>query len=456
MMGAASFTARIRGASLGARVMRSSMLTMGGFGTAQLLRLLSNLVLTRLLFPEAFGMMALVSVLMQGLAMFSDVGVTPAILQSRRGDDRDFLDTAWTIQVIRGVALSATAAALAWPMAWVYGEPQLAHLLPVAGLTLLIAGFNPTTLDTAGRHLLLGRVTVIEVATQVVGLLAAIALAWATGSVWALVASGILSQLVHLVLLRRFLPGTPNRFRWEAPAAQELIRFGKWIFLSTVCGFAFHQGDKILIGRYLPLDLFGIYNIGYFLASFPMLLGGMITRKVLIPVYRESPPTASRANFLKLRRMRAAVTTFLLALLAGAGLLGVWLVHLLYDPRYESAGAVVVILAVGQIPQIVALTYDQAALAAGDSRRFFVLQLARALLMVAGLLVGLETHGLMGALVGQGAAYLAMYPVVLWLARRMGAWDPMHDLLGFGAGLLIALAAIHFNYSDIVALAATS
>ena len=58
-----------------------------------------------LLFPEAFGIMALVSVVLVGLAMFSDVGIGPAISQHKRGDDAAFLDTAWTINVVRGAAL---------------------------------------------------------------------------------------------------------------------------------------------------------------------------------------------------------------------------------------------------------------------------------------------------------------------------------------------------------------
>ncbi|HBM59539.1 MAG TPA: polysaccharide biosynthesis protein [Citreicella sp.] len=440
---------RLNGSSLMARALRSSMLTVGGFGAAQVMRLASNLILTRLLFPEAFGLMALVSVFMMGLQQFSDVGVTPAILQSRRGDERDFLNTAWTIQAVRGAGLWLLACALAWPMAWIYDEPQLLHLLPVASLTLLILGFKPTRMDTANRHLLLGRVTLLDLATQGAGILSAVILAWLTGSVWALVASGILSALIEVLINSRFLPGLRNSFRWEPAAAQELIHFGKWIFLATVCGFFFSQADKILMGKYLPLDHFGIYNIGYFLASFPMLLGSMVTRRILIPIYRETPPTRSRANFLRLRRMRFAVTAPLLLLVTSFAVMGDWLVDVMYDDRYLAAGAVAVIVACMQMPQIIVQTYDQAALAAGDSRSFFVLAAARAVLMVGSILVGLETAGFIGALFGYGAAFLLAYPVVVWLARRMGAWDPLHDLVFAGLGAGCAAFAMWINWESI-------
>lgn len=444
----------LRGDSLIARAARSSALTVAGFGASQVIRLATNLILTRLLFPEAFGLMALVSVVLLGLGQFSDVGIGPSIMQSKRGDDPDFLNTAWTIQAIRGTGLFLAACLLAWPAARFYGEPDLMAMLPVAGLTLLITGFNPTSLETAHRHMRLGRLTAIDIMTQIAGVLIAIALAWWLRSAWALVISGVASALVQLWAYRAFLPGIRNRFRWEPAARRELIRFGKWIFLSTVCGFVFSQSDKIILGRYLELGAFGIYNIGYFLASFPLMLGSMVNQKIVIPIYRECPPAESPENFRALRRMRMPMTAALLLLVTAFSALGVWLVGLLYDARYQGAGAVVVLLALMQIPTIIQLTYDQAALAAGDSRRFFVLTLARAVFMVAGLIGGLEAAGLLGAILGQGLARLAVYPVTVWLARRVGAWDALHDALFALLGLLGAAAALWLNREAVLALAA--
>jgi O-antigen/teichoic acid export membrane protein len=436
------------------RALRSSAINAGGFAANQFLRLLSNLVLTRLLFPEAFGLMALVTVVMVGLSMFSDMGTSPAIMQSKRGDDPDFLNTAWTLQVIRGAALWLTACALAYPIGQLYGEPLLGQILPFAALSLLIAGFNPTKLETANRHLQAGRVTLIDLTMQVCGLIIAITAAWVLQSVWALVISGVAAALIHLILLHLWLPGPGNRLRWEPAARTELVHFGKWIFLSTICGFIVLQGDKLLIGKYLSLDQFGVYNIGYFLASFPLMLGGMVTHKVLIPIYRQSPPDQSRENFLALRRMRMGATFTLVILLITMAAAGPWLVGLLYDDRYQQAGAIVSLLAIMQIPQVITLTYDRAALANGDSRRFFTLSLTRAILLLAALAMGLEVAGLLGAIVGLGLAGVLAYPVVIWLARHQGAWDPLHDLVFTLLGLCGGAAITLLHWEKILTIAA--
>lgn len=444
----------LRGASLAQRALRSSAFTMAGFAGGQALRLASNLILTRLLFPEAFGTMAMVSVFLMALAMFSDVGVGPAIMQSKRGDERAFLDTAWTIQIIRGCSLFVVALGLSWPVARYFGEPDLIYYLPVSALTLVIAGFNPTKLQTANRHMRAGRVTMIELAVQAIGIVIAVALALTFHSVWALVVSGVLSSLAHLLLLYLFLPGPGNRLHWEREAAGELIHFGKWIFLSTICGFAIGQADKVIIGGYLSTYDFGIYSIGFFLASFPLMLGHVVTHRVLIPIYRETPPRQSRENFLALRRMRMPATAALLGIALALAIVGAWVVQLLYDPRYEVAGGIVVVLAVMQTPALIVLTYDQAALASGESRRYFFLAATRAAFIVLGMLAGLNLGGLPGALVGLGAGHLAAYPVVVWLARTEGAWDPFHDAFFALVAAMLGTFAIWLNWPHIVALTA--
>ena len=443
----------ILGDGLKVRALRSMALVTLSIGGAQFLRLLSNLVLTRLLFPEAFGLMAIVAVVTTGAGMLSDVGLKQSVVRCPRGDDPDFLNTVWTLQIIRGCVLFVALLLVAHPIAAFYEEPLLALILPIAGISLFINGFNPTRLDTANRHLLLGRITGIDLSVQVVTLLVAVILAWLLHSVWALVISGVLSSVLLLIAYSALLPGQRNRFLWEKEAATELINFGKWIFLSTICGFLYAHGDKLLLGKYLTLEHFGIYNIGFILASFPFLMGGVLTRKVLIPLYRERPPTESAENFRSLQRMRFILSAGMIALSGSVSLAGVLLIDFLYQPVYAMAGGVVVLIAAMQMPQILVLTYEQAALASGDTRRFFIMSLARAVLMIGFLFAGLNMAGLFGALIGQGVAAVAVYPFVVWLARHSGAWDPKHDaVFAVISASLIALS-LFINYEAVIALA---
>ena len=88
----------------------------------------------------------------------------------------------------------------------------------------------------------------------------------------------------------------------------------------------------------------------------------------------------------------------------------------------------------------------------GQAKPYFVLAFVRATLMVACILIGLKSDGLTGALAGQAAAYLLAYPAVVWLARRMGAWDALHDLVMAAVGLALASFALWLNWSSILTI----
>ncbi len=445
-------TAAFAGQSLMARVLRSASWMLIGQGGSHALRLISNLLLTRLLFPEAFGLMALVSMVIIGLALFSDVGIGPSIQQNERGDDPDFLNTAWTIQVVRGFILWGGTLAMAWPVAQFYGEPDLALYLPLAGVSLVIAGFNPTRIETANRHLLVGRLTVLDLISQILGIVAMVVLALTFKSVMALVMGGVVQALVKLALCHFYLPGPANRFRWERKAGKELIRFGKWIFLSTAFYFATSQGDRAILGKFVSLETLGLYNIGFFLASFPSLLGAAITQRLLIPVYREKPAGQAPENARKLRLLRAGMTTTILSMVLAIALTGPWLVGFLYDDRYLLSGPMTVVISISLIPSVIGLTYDQAALAAGDSRTFFVFTATRAILQTGLFVLGVMQFGLIGGIGAVGLSMLLAYPVLIWLARKHQSWDPLHDLLFGMIGAGGALLALWLHMDQITAL----
>ena len=427
------------------RVMRSSAFTIVGFGAQQILRFGSNLILARLLFPEAFGTMALVTVLLIGLTMLSDLGIQPAIQSSKRGDDPAFLNTAWTLNMIRALCLFIAACALAYPMSLFYHEPMLFQLIPVAAISMLLLALEPTRAETASRHMALGRVTIMEISAQVISIAVMLLLAWWMQSIWALVLGNLVAAGARAGLAWVMLPGISNRLHLDRSSALELVSYGRWIFFSTVAGFIVLQSDKLILGRYLTMEELGLYNIGFFLAGFPLMLGLLLVQRLMIPIYRTSPPKESPENFARLRRIRFMLSAFLIAGVTPLALGGVYIVDLLYDPRYAASGAVTMVVSIALLPQMLGLTYDQVALASGDSRGFFWLNATRAVILVILLLILVPMLGIPGAPVAMASTALLSYPLQLRLARKHGAWDPLHDavMAAIAGALLLLVLSIH-------------
>lgn len=440
------------GDGLKARAMRGTGLTILSMGGANLIRLGSNLVLTRILFPEAFGLMALMQTFIQGLKMLSDTGVGPSIIRSDRGDDADFLNTAWTVQAMRGLLLWVILCALALPLAGIYDEPQLGQMLPVVGISVLISGFATTKIATANRHLALGRLTVVNLSAQLISAVIMIALAWVMQSVWALAIGGLIGAIITTGLQHVALPGLRNRFLWNRSAFTEIFHFGKFIFLSSALGFLINQGDRLVLGRYLELAEFGIYSIGMMLAGLPLMVSRSIVSTVIFPLYRQRPISESEANRRNLFRARRIVVAASLGMASVMAFIGAPLVDLLYDPRYAMAGPVVVLVSLALVPQIMISSYGPAFLAAGDSRSQFRLVLVGAILQVVFLLIGVLTAGIFGVALAPAAVNVLLIPLVRYFVRPYHAWDPVGDAALYLGGFALTGSACWLYWDRITLL----
>lgn len=437
------------GDGLQARSLRSVMLTAFQFGAGNFLRLLSSLILTRLLFPDAFGLMALVQVAMTGLFLLSDFGFSAAIVQNERGEDPRYFQTAWTLKVIRGVILSICAALIAAPVARFYDEPMIAQLLPVVGLTAILNGLSSMHLATANRKLLLGRVTALNLTGQVVTLIATVVLAFLLNSVWALVFGALIGSAYFSLASHFVIPGERARFFLEREAAKSLFGFGKFIFFGTVATFLINHGDRAILGKFVPVDVLAIYQIGLLFATIPFMFGSALSSKVIFPLYSRMRETNEPRQRQKLRKSRFALSGILFAVSIVLALCGNSIIQLLYDPRYHSAGPVLVLGSLALLPALLSLTYSQYALAAGHSGRYSMLVVLTALIQITALFGGILFMGIAGALLAPAIASILVYPLLVYLIRPYGGWDPSHDAI-FALIGIVSVGLVWMLHGDIL------
>ncbi len=438
---------KIKGSSILQRAVRSSAFTVINFGSTQFIRLASNLVLTRLLFPEAFGIMALATVLLTALHQFSDIGIFPSIIRSKRGDDIVFLNTAWTLKILRSLVLWCVAWGLAWPMSIFYNEPLLAQVVPVMAISLLLEGLLPTRIESTYRHLEMGRFTALEILSSLIGVGIMIAMAWWLGSIWALPIGMVVGSAARLVIFHFLLPGAKNWFALEKEAVVELLVFGKWIFPATIATFVIIEADKFLIARYVSLETLGIYNIGYFLASFPLMLARVLSNRVMVSFYKNASTDSPEVAFRNARKLLLSLFGGLASSIILLVLIGTWLIDFLYDDRYAAAGIILVSVTTMHILQIAQIPYQHAVLGTGEGRDyFFVLGIKAAILFVC-IWVGLEYFGLMGAIFAQGIAMIFSYPFIVYYARKVKVYDPVYDLTMLAIAI-VASGLAWWLYSD--------
>lgn len=424
------------------RVIRGSAWMLAAFGVSQALRLAGNVVLAAWLTSGIFGLMGVVNLVLQGLQMFSDVGIGPSIVRSPRGEEQAFLRTAWTVQVVRGFVLWGVGAAAAWPLAVVLEQPALAALIPVASVVAAIGGFNSTALFTVNRKLLMGRLAMLELMSQVLSLGLVIALVYFTRSVWGLVFGSIAGAAVRLAATHFLDPGRSDRLGWDRAAAGELFVFGRWIVLSTAITFLADHAYRFVAAEHLSIEMFGVFTIAL---MFPLAVQqgvSKLTQSVIFPAYAQMAREPGRNMRPQLAKVQAGVLALGLPILCGLVVFGPFLIRLLYREEYWEAGWMLQVLAAGQIVLVVTAGTVPVLLARGDSLRHMLILASRFVLLLAGMGVGLAVGGTPGLVAGIAAANLANYPVVVWAVRRYNAWVPWLDAAALSGSAVVIGAGL--------------
>ncbi len=410
-----------------------------------MLRFFSSVILRRLLPVEVFGIMAIVRPFITGLHMFSDIGLGPSIIQNERGEERSFLDTAWTLQVIRGFILFSITFVLAWPVARFYENRILMFILPGIGFATFLTGFNSTKIFTKKRNMELAGVTLLEIGAQVFAILVMVFYALKWKNVWALVAGEVAWGLALAAGSHLFLKGQGNRFAWEKESLRELIHFGKWVFLSSIITFFANQSDRLVFGKTEVLKVVGIYSLAYQLSQMPTLAILKLGEAVGFPAYSEK---ARQGGDFEKVYWRFRMPLIALGGMSATGLLlaGPPLVEALFGAKYLEARWMLQILSIGVWFQIMECTNGSALLALGSPKWIAFANAAKFLGILALLPLGYHLAGFQGALWGLAASdvlrHLASMAGVIKKGIRVILWDlVLTAFFGFiaGAGFLLSM-----------------
>lgn len=395
------------------------------------MRFIGNLILTRLLFPEDFGLIQLVAVFLQGVSMLSDLGLSVNIIQHKKGEDPHFLRTAWTIQILRGILIQLVLIAIAYPLAVVYQAPPLTWLIPIAGFNAIIDGLTSMNMEVAHRRMSMAKITLLEIVAQFVGLVAMIICAWYWRSVWTLLVSGIVSGLIRTYFSHVLFPSPKMALEWVVEDVKEIVAFGKWIFFSSMGGFLVSRLDRVILGLYLTTTDLGLYGLAIAIPTAIIDVVTSLSHKVLIPLY--SHLWRNSLHLLKSQTFKTRLALMGLAMppLFALMIWGQPLIDLLYPPVYSQAGWMLQILAVSACLKSVSMNIGPILLAVGDSFRNMLMMFAYALVLIVCMVIGGEYFGIKGVIWAVPASEVLGYPFLIAMIKKYGVWMPGLDLAGF-------------------------
>lgn len=436
---------------LNRKVVNATSWSLGSQMIIQGLRMVQSIVLAHLLFPEAFGAAELVMTIIIGLEMLSDLGIEPSIVQHKRGEEQRFLDTAFTIQLVRGVILFGLAYASTPVVVWLANDPDvdIAGLVPLAAATALITGFIPTKFWLLHRHLDLKRIAVIEVLTFAGPMIAMIGLATVSPAAWVLIAGGVLRVALKVLMGTFWLRGPLNRPDWDPEAGGAIIHFGKWIFLSTLITFLAERMTILVLPKLTDIGVLGVFSQGNKFAALPMVMVGPVLGQVLLPGLAAAARSGHESLRAGFHTSRETILRFLSFVTLGLALVVPVFIRIAFDERYVEAGWMTQLTLVSTWFNFLHFAWSKGVLAIGNSRPLPVSYGVKFAAVFGATVGGFHLFGVPGLLIGAGIGSMAGHIVILIALHQNGlpAWglDIKYGLLTLTLGLIGGLLPYYFG-----------
>jgi O-antigen/teichoic acid export membrane protein len=413
--------------------LRGSVWTIVGYGASQLLRLATTLVLARqLLSPEAFGLVALVTVFLSGLDMLSDLGIGMDVVQHRRGDEPAFLNTAFWIQVSRGGVVCLIAIALAYPFGYFYHRPEVCSMAIVGALSVAVRGLASGSVWLMARHVQLGKLAALNVSSEAAGFLVSVIWAIFAPNAWALI-GGRLAAAIAYTVGSHLIAENRISMLWDRSAARDIFAFGAGIFVSTATYFLGSEAERLVIGKFISIEDLGCFSLALTLSAAPARAIHLLGGQVLFPILARS---VRKDRGLATEHFRSARSVFLMlgtALAVFFIVFSHWLVMVLLPPTYAMTGWMLQFLGFRAGLEVFAGPVSSMLLASGASKYPGAANTVRMIVMVTGVWFAFSTFGVREAIgIVAIVAPLFVYPIlIVGLVRHMpGALR--FDLLCFG------------------------
>jgi O-antigen/teichoic acid export membrane protein len=432
-------------------LLTGSLWTIGAFGFGQIIRLVTAVVLARLLAPEFFGVILIVSSLRTGLELLSDVGVLQSMVYHKDANDSDFYNTAWTLGIIRSIALWFIAIVVAVPVARFYQSPILLRIAPLTTFSIVLVGFTSVSRLLLRKRLQIAKLNAVDAAVSAASSAFTISYAYLSPTVWALAFGGVFSSGLTMIVSYFLVPDVRQKIYISKQFAREILHYGKWIVASSIIFFISTNFDRLYLAKVVSLKLLGVYGIANSFAGLLSMLVLQLGQDVLFPfitAHSHVPRSELRDQIAPSRAKFLFLAAFGFSLFVTTADL---VIKSLYDERYQAARWMLPVLFIGSWFSMIAYLNESALLGVGKPSVNTIANGVKFLFLVIGLPLSIMIYGLFGAIVIIALAELCRYITgliglirdrfsfsiqdvlfTLILLALIGLWEWLRFMLGLG------------------------
>jgi len=426
---------------LRARTARGALVSCVFQGASFVLRTASMVVLARLLVPEDFGLVGMVTAVTGFLALFKEAGLSNASVQSTT-ITQDQLSVLFWVNVAVGCGLALLCAASAPALAAFYGEPRLLWITLAAGTSFVFTGLTTQHRSIMLRDMRFPTLGLIEIVSLTASVAVSIVMAAVGCGYWALLPSVVLQPACSAAgvwLAAAWIPGRPRRHS----GVRHLLVYGGTVTVNSLVVYLAYNAEKVLLGRFWGAEALGLYGRAYGLINLPTESLQSTLGWVAFPALSrvQGDPARLRRYFLR------GYSLFLSAafpLTMGCALFADDIILVFLGPKWHEAAGVFRLLAPTILVFAVINPFGLLLFATGRVARSLKIALLIAPVVMLAYVLGLgqgPTGVALGFSTGMG---LLLIPVVLW--AKHGTPISTRDVFGVwlqpGGSILIATIAV--------------
>jgi lipopolysaccharide exporter len=415
--------------------------TASSFTAQAVLKLCASLILTRILRPEAYGIVTILTSVLFAVEMLADLGVNLFIVRDPHGEEPRYLNTAWTIRLGRAL-LNGTIVFFGAPLiSTFFGTAELTTPMRVLALWFVLSGLDSMSFPIATRRKCSRIVVYSELLASFVSTVFSILYCYYSRSYWGMIWATIINRLVYTVMTYQFYPELRPRLRFDRAAATEILRFTRFTMPSSILTLALTQFDKIVFLRLFSLNLLGIYGLAGNIAGPVEALISKISQLVLYPRCAHNYRTDRGSFSIKYYTENAKLFISILIMPAAVGGAAHLLISTLYDYRYAAAANVLQALMIRAALLSLASPAEDLLIAAGEVHVILVGNILRAVWMFTASLAGYFLFGFTGFVYGAALAGLPPLLYYYQLQRKKGFLIVRYEFYKMAFALLIAISA---------------
>lgn len=410
------------------------------------IRLLSVVVLARLLNPDDFGLLAMVTAVTGVFGRFRDFGLSSATIQSPT-ISHEQLSTLFWLNMFIAVILCGLTLASAPLLVEFYHEPRLQWVTVALAAGFLFNGAAVQHSALIDREMRYGTKAFIEVFNQLFGTVLGIAMAWQGYGYWALVAMATVPTITWMLgvwVVAGWMPGLPRR----RVGAAAMVRFGGTVTLNSLISYAAYNVDKLLLGRFWGSEALGIYGRAFQLINIPTdSLSGAIGGVAFSALSRLQNDTERfRSYFLKGYALYLSVT---LPITITCGLFAEDVILVMLGPKWDQAAEIFRLLSPTILVFAIMNPFGWVLWARGQVKRSLHQSFVLAPITIGAYVIGLEDGPVGVARAYSIAMGVLVVPFILWCIH--GNSISVRDVLKVtGKPLVAGLVAAAAGYGSVV------